>query len=363
MHKLLKYKVRRLALFVGVLLVANYCQAQTATGETLMLTLPRQSQHALITQRIGVTDITINYHRPLANGRQIWGKVVPYGQVWRAGANENTTITFSDPVAIEGQALDKGAYGLHMIPGENEWTVIFSKNSTSWGSFAYEQGEDALRVNVKPQTADAHDALAYDFDDVKPDSTVVTMRWDKVAVPFKVEVKVNDLVTASIHRQLHGLNQYYWEGWDDAAGYFLANKINLDEALKEEDLSIQAEERYDNLMNKSHILEAMGRKQDAEVFRIKALDMANALQLYGYARQLQGDKKQDEALALYRSNAKKFPDYWTSHLGLARVYSAHGDFDNAVKEIELSMAGAPDANKTALEGYAKKLQAKEDINR
>jgi tetratricopeptide (TPR) repeat protein len=192
---------------------------------------------------------------------------------------------------------------------------------------------------------------------------VVTMRWEKVSVPFKVHVNVNDLVTASIHRQMHGLNQYYWEGWDDAAGYFLANKINLDEALKDEDLSIQAEERYDNLMNKSKILDAMGKKQDAEVLRVKALDKANALQLYIYGRQLQGDKKQDEALAIFRSNAKKFPDYWTSHLGLARVYSAQGDFDNAVKELKLSMPGAPDANKNALDGYVKRLQAKDDINR
>jgi hypothetical protein len=229
------HRVRLLVLLSGVLLVASLSHAQTATGETLMLDLPRQSQHALVMQRIGITDITVNYHRPLADGRQIWGKLVPYGQVWRAGANENTTITFSDPVTIEGQALDKGTYGLHMIPGENQWTVIFSKNSTSWGSFTYKQEEDALRVNVKPQAAELHDALAYDFDDVKPDSAVVTMRWDKVAVPFKVEVKVNDIVTASIHRQMHGLNQYYWEGWDDAAGYFLANKINLDEALKDED--------------------------------------------------------------------------------------------------------------------------------
>jgi tetratricopeptide (TPR) repeat protein len=357
------HKIRLLVLIASVLRVASFCNAQTATGETLMLNLPRASQHALVTQRIGITDITINYHRPLANGRQIWGKLAPYGQVWRAGANENTTITFSDPVTIEGQALDKGTYGLHMIPGENEWTVIFSKNSTSWGAFTYKQDEDALRVNVKPQTAEAHDALAYDFDDLKADSAVVTMRWDKVAVPFKVQVNVNDIVTASIHKQLHGLNQYYWEGWDDAAGYFLANKINLDEALKDEDQSIQAEERYDNVMNKAHILEAMGRKQDADVARNKALGMANALQLYVYARGLQGEKKQDEALVIFRSNAKKFPDYWTSHLGMARVYSAQGDFDNAVKELKLSMAGAPDANKTALEGYAKRLQAKEDINR
>jgi len=328
-----------------------------------MLTLPRQSQHALITQRIGITDITINYHRPLANGRQIWGKVAPYGKVWRAGANENTTITFTDPVTIDGQPLDKGTYGLHMIPDENEWTVIFSKDSAAWGSFSYKQDDDALRVKVKPQTAEVHDALAYDFDDVKPDSTVVTMRWDKVAVPFKVEIKVNDLVTASIHRQLYGLNQYYWEGWDDAAGYFLANKINLDEALKDEDQSIQAEERFDNLLHKASILEAMGHKDDAVAFHNKALEKGSALQLYFYGRQLQGEKKQDEALAVFRSTAKKFPEYWTSHMGMARVYSAQGDFDNAVKEVKLSLAGAPDSNKANLENYVKRLQAKEDINR
>lgn len=356
-------KISPLALLSCVLLLGSLSQAQTATGETVMLDLPRASQHALVQQRIGLTDISINYHRPLANGRQVWGKLVPYGQVWRAGANENTTITFTDPVTIEGQSLDKGTYGLHMIPGQDQWTIIFSKNSSSWGSFTYKQDEDALRVTVKPQMTDMHDALAYDFDDVKPDSAVVTMRWEKVAVPFKVHINVNDIVTASIHRQMHGLNQYYWEGWDDAAGYYLANKINLDEALKDEDLSIQAEERYDNLMNKSKILEAMGRTQDAEAFRTKALDKANALQLYVYARQLQRDKKQDQALAIYKDNAKKFPDYWTTHLGLARVYSAQGDFDNAVKEIRLSLTGAPDANKNALEGFVKRLEAKDDINR
>src|SRR5579872_7151601 len=192
------HKVRVVALLSCVLLVASFAQAQTATGETLMLNLPRQSQHALVTQRIGITDITINYHRPLANGRPVWGKLVPYGEVWRAGANENTTVTFTDPVTIEGQTLDKGTYGLHMIPGENQWTVIFSKTSSAWGSFSYKQDEDALRVTVKPQAAEFHDTLTYDFDDVKPDSAVVTLRWEKVAVPFKVAVNVNELVAASI---------------------------------------------------------------------------------------------------------------------------------------------------------------------
>lgn len=355
-------RVRLLALLSVVVLTSSFTLSQTATSETLMLNLPRASQHALVSQRIGITDITINYHRPLTNGRQIWGKVVPYGQVWRAGANENTTITFTDPVTIDGQPLEKGTYGLHMIPGEKEWIVIFSKDSRAWGSFSYKQDDDALRVSVTPQSAELHDALAYDFDDVKADSAVVTMRWEKVAVPFKVHVNVNDIVTASIHQQEYGLNQYYWEGWDDAANYFLANKIHLDEALKDEDLSIQAEERYDNLLNKSKILATMGRPQDAEVFHTKALDMASPLQLYFYARQLQSEKKADEAFALFRKTAKKYPDYWTSHMGLARVYSSQGDFDNAAKEVKLSLTTAPDSNKANLEGYVKKLQAKQDIN-
>src|SRR5215471_4805749 len=123
------------SVFCAFLSTVSLCTAQTATSETLMLDLPRQSQHAVVMQRIGITDITINYHRPLANDRQLWGKIVPYGRVWRAGANENTTITFTDPITIENQSLARGTYGLHMIPGTNEWTVIFSTNSTSWGSF------------------------------------------------------------------------------------------------------------------------------------------------------------------------------------------------------------------------------------
>ena len=165
-------------------------------------------------------------------------------------------------------------------------------------------------------------------------------------------------------RQIRGLNQYYWETWDDLAGYYLANKTNLEEALKDEDKSIQTEERYDNVMNKSQILEAMGRKDDATAFRNKALEKASPQQLYFYGRQLQGEKKQEEAFAIFRANAKKFPDYWTSHVGLARVYSGEGDFDKAVKEMQTALAGVPDdANRTNLENYIKRLQSKQDINR
>jgi Protein of unknown function (DUF2911) len=128
------------------------------SAQSFVLDLPLRSQSAEVTQRIGVTDITIKYSRPLVNNRKIWGGLVPYGKVWRTGANTNTTITFSDPVMIEGKPLDKGSYGLHTIPSADEWTIIFSKNSTSWGSFTYDEKEDALRVNVKPKAAEMHNA-------------------------------------------------------------------------------------------------------------------------------------------------------------------------------------------------------------
>jgi len=343
---------------LGLLIVASTAHAQSA-----VLDLPRPSQRASITQRIGITDITINYHRPMVNGRKIWDSLVPYGKVWRAGANENTTIAFSDPVSIEGKPLDKGTYGLHMIPTENEWTVIFSKNSTSWGSFTYNQAEDALRVNVKPQPTEPHEALAYDFDLLTPNSAVITIRWEKIAVPFKVAVDVNPIVAKSLHNQLRGLAQYTWEGWDDAANYLLDNKVDLNEALSYEDKSIQNEERFDNLMTKSRILDALGRKDEPATTKNKAIAVANPLQLHIYGRQLQGQKHQDEAFVIFQSNAKKYPNQWFVHSGMARVYSGQGDFANAAKEMKVALSLAPEQQKPSIQGLIKRLEAKEDINK
>ena len=216
-------RVRHIALLLGVLLVAVASRAQSAIDD-----LPRPSQHAEVVQRIGVSDITINYSRPLVNGRKVFGGLEAYGKVWRAGANENTTIAFSDPVTIDGKPLDRGTYGLHMIPGENEWTVIFSKANASWGSFTYDQKEDALRVTVKPQASEFTEALTYEFDDLKPDSSVITMRWDKVAVPFKVAVNVNEVVEQNMRKHLRGLAQYTWDGWNDAADYLVNAKVDLE---------------------------------------------------------------------------------------------------------------------------------------
>ena len=332
-------------------------------AQSTVMNLPRPSQHAVLTQRIGITDITINYHRPLVNGRKVWGGLVPYGQPWRAGANENTTIAFSDPVTIDGQPLAAGTYGLHMIPSENEWTIAFSKMNAAWGSFTYNQAEDALRVTVKPAATDFHDALTYDFDNLKPDSAVVTLRWEKLAVPFTVAVNVHQVVEDSLHKQLRGLAQYTWEGWDDSANYLLAEKTDLDEALKYSNQSIQVEERYDNLMTKSQVLDALGRKDEATVARNQALDKADVNQLYGYALLLQQQKKQDEAFTVYRKVAKKYPDHWRAHAAMARVYSGQGDFNSALKEANAALPGAPDPVKPLLQAFIKKLQDKHDINK
>ena len=352
------HKVRFLLVSITLLFAAGLCQAQSA-----LLDLPRKSQNAQVTQTIGITNVTVKYSRPLVNGRKVWGGLVPYGEVWRAGANENTTITFSDPVSIEGKPLDKGTYGLFMIPKEDQWTVIFSKTATAWGAFTYKPEEDVLRVTVKPAASDFHDALLYNFDQLTPDSALVTLRWDKLAVPFKVSVNVPQVVEQSLAKQFRGIVQYTWVSYDDAANYFLDAKTDLPEGLKYADLSIGAEERYDNLMTKSRILAAMGKTDEAKTVAAQALAKADAPQSYQYARQLQRDNKQDEAFAIYRTIAKKYPTNLFAYAGLARIAVGDGNYDEAVKDMKLAKDAAPENAKNQIQGLINRLEAKENINK
>ena len=336
--------------------------ARVSFAQSFVLDLPRQSQRAEVSQHIGITDVTIHYHRPLVNERKVWGALVPYGEVWRAGANENTTITFSDAVMIEGKPLDKGTYGLHMIPTADDWTVIFSRNSTSWGAFTYDKAEDALRVTVKPKAADMHNALTYDFDQMQPDSAVAELEWEKIAVPFKISVDVHDLVQASLKKQLRNLSQYTWISWDDAATYLLTEKIAYNDALTYVSKSIENEDRYENEITKSKVLTALNRKDEATMAQKRALELATPLQVHLYGRQLQGEKRSDEAFAIFRENAKKHPDEWFVHSGLARIYCSQGKYDDAAKEMKLALARAPENQKTYVDGLVKKLESKQDIN-
>jgi tetratricopeptide (TPR) repeat protein len=207
-----------------------------------------------------------------------------------------------------------------------------------------------------------HNTLTYDFDDVQPNSAVVTMAWEKVAVPFKVEVDVHGIVEASVKKQIRGLGQYTWEGWDEAANYLLTEKVALDDALAYADKSIGVEDRYDNELTKSKVLAALNRKDDAATAEKKALDLASPLQVHLYARGLQGEKRNDEAFAIFRENAKKHPDQWFVHSGLARMYCGQGKFDDAAKEMKVALAGAPENQKSYVEGLVKKLETKQNIN-
>ena len=336
--------------------------ASLACGQTL-LTLPEASQRAVVTQRIGVSDVTITYHRPLVNGRKVWGGIVPYDQVWRAGANENTTIAFSDPVAVEGQPLAKGTYGLHMMPGTDTWTVIFSKASTAWGSFSYKQAEDSLRVTVKPQPAEFHEALTYDFDDVKPDSAVVTLRWEKLAVPFRVSTDEKEITLESLRTQLRGGVQYTWEGWAEAADYCLTSKTDLDEGLRWADRSIAVEERFDNVMLKSQLLDALHRDTEATAAKTHALELANVTQLYFFARQLQAQKQPAQAMDVFRQVARRYPEHWLGHMAVARLSSSTGDYTKAIQEIKIVQGlGVPEQQKANLEALLRRLEAQQDIN-
>lgn len=355
---MLKAHAQGVACFLVLLIPSAVGSAQS-----FVLDLPLPSQSAEVTQRVGITDITIRYHRPLVGDRKIWDGVVPYGKVWRGGANENTTITFTDPVMIEGKPLDKGTYGVHMVPTANDWTIIFSKNATSWGSFTYDQSEDALRVNVKPIAAEMHNALTYDFDQLQPNSTVVELEWEKIAVPFKVSVDVHSVVEADLKKQLRGLSQYTWMSWDDAANYLLAEKVDLKDALTYSGKSIEIEDRYDNELTKSKVLAALDRKDEAATAQKKALDLASPLQVHLFARQLQAEGHNEEALAIFRDNAKKHPDLWFVHTGLARVYSSAGKYDEAVNEMKLAISAAPDNQKTYLNGLLAQLESKHDINK
>jgi hypothetical protein len=328
------------------------------------LDLPDVSQAAVNKQRVGLTDVTITYHRPLVNGRKIWGGLVPLGEVWRAGANQNTTIEFSEPVSVEGKALAKGIYGLHMIPTADAWTVIFSKMSKAWGSYTYKQDEDALRVTVKPHPTEMEEALEYAFEDLKPDSATITMRWEKLAVPFKIAINDAEATVANVRNQMRGRAQYEWGASNQAAQFCLNKKTNLDEALKWVDLSIQNEERFENLTTKADLLKVMNKSDEAKKTWDKALAKTTAQQLYSYGRRLQSEKKDAEGMEILKDVAKRYPGTVFGYLANARIKSAAGDFAGAAEDAKKAQAAAPsDQQKNNIKLLVDRLQAKQDINK
>ena len=230
--------------------------------------MPQASPKASVLLKLGVTDIKIDYHRPFVRGRQVLGKLIPLGKVWRAGANEATKISFSTSVLIEGQKIPAGTYGLFMLPNENEWEVIFNKVSEQWGAFTYKQSADFLRVKVKPQTAQHQEALEYRMAVISGDSAEISLNWGKLKIPFKISVDSIKLAKTK------AFLTFNWQTAWFAANYFFNEKRDLDEALKWSKVGVALNESYSTLIMKARVLGEMKRNTDAIKTAEKAIQVA-----------------------------------------------------------------------------------------
>ncbi|MBI2214322.1 MAG: DUF2911 domain-containing protein [Acidobacteria bacterium] len=252
--------MRKLALTVFILALTLPLAAQIET--------PQASQSASVTQTIGTTKITVEYHRPGVKGRQIWGGLVPYATPWRMGANEATTLTVSDAVKIEGKELAAGKYSFFAIPGNETWTLILNKDPEQWGAYGYDQAKDALRVEVKPTAAPHTEWMRFTIDPASPTSAIVTLNWEKLAVSMKVDVDVKSIVWTDVDKTLAS-------SYGSAAGWALESGERLDEGLAWIDKSIAISgENIFNLWTRARILHKMGRAKDAVPVMEKSLSMA-----------------------------------------------------------------------------------------
>jgi tetratricopeptide (TPR) repeat protein len=371
-----------------VLAAAAMGIAAVSASAAAPLTTPRESQAASISQSIGIVKVSVDYssprvHAPNGTDRKgaIWGKLVPYGMTnlgfgtckecpWRAGANENTVFSTSEDLMIEGQKLPAGSYGLHMIPAEapNDWTVIFSKNHSAWGSFFYDPAEDQLRVKVKPAKSDYREALTYSFTDSHADKATLTLQWEELAVPIAITVpNSNDLYMAALRHELRAEPGFDWQNIVQASQFALQHS-HPDEGLAWAQMAVNGQtgqENFRSLVNLADAQEANNKTADATATRDKAFNhpTASPLDLHAYARQLLNRKKKDEAIRVWNLNAKLHPKVWPVNVGLARANSAAGNYPEALKYAKLAAAEAPDEiNKKSLEGAIKKLEAGQDIN-
>jgi hypothetical protein len=340
------------------------------------------NRRASVSETIGVTDVAIDYNRPRVKGRdgKIWGQLIPAGYVdqgfgtsksapWRAGANENTTIAFSTDVTIEGKPLPAGKYGFFVAYGPDQCTLIFSRNSTSWGSFFYDPSEDVLRVNVKPVALDNKvEWLKYEFTNETDTTATVALEWEKLMIPFTVGVDYASTQLASFRRELRSERGFTWEAWNEAAAWCLAHNTNYDEALlwanNATDPNFGGNTVFTTWNTKAQLLRKLGKDSEADSIMKKAQPMASMAELHQYGRQLLAQKKVKEAMDVFTANYKKFPHEVMTNMGLARAYSAEGDYKTALKYVTDAQALTPPngPNNANLTQMAAKLKNGQDIN-
>ena len=347
-------------LFFPLALAGLVLGTGAATGQLPPLQLPQASPEASVSQVVGLTDITIKYHRPAVNKRTVWGELVPYGQVWRAGANENTTIEFSSPVSMGGKTIPAGTYGLHMWPtSDKEFSVILSSVASAWGSFSYDEKEDVVRVPVSPKPGpDFEERLEYRFENPTETSVDVVMQWEKLTVSFPIQVDTNAVVMASLKAQLRGLPRFGWQAWNTAANWALTHDQDLGEALKWADQSVTTQATFQNLRTKAAILEKKGDTTQAEALRAQAMKIATEADINQYGYTLLGQKKYDEAIAVFRKNIKDYPNSWNVYDSLGEALAAKGDNKASIESYRKAMSMTTDATqKKRIEDILAKMKA------
>ena len=332
---------------------------------------------------MGITSITLTYGRPDVNKREgkIYGdgNVVPYGfsttsfitnkptAPWRAGANDNTTVTFEHDVKVEGKDIKAGTYGLHMAIGTDNVTIIFSNQSEAWGSFYYDEKYDALRVVVKSVVLDKSvEWLKYEFIEHKEKSCVIAMQWERLSVPFKVEVDVDNIVIARLREQTTSQKNFNSTNMIQASSFCFNKNINLEEALGWAQRAVtgfNGQKSYVSLRNLATGYEKLNRLPQADSVMIEALSMATVNQFVGYGRALITQKRNDKSVEVLQAAKTKFGDGFTVNNALMFAYSAKGDFASAIKSAEKAMTQASnDVAKKTLEGQLIKLKERKDIN-
>lgn len=339
-HTVMKHQQKTfLILFLLTFSIFSYAQIPSA------LQVPLKSQRAQVTQRIGFTDVSVTYHSPAVNGRKIWGSnIAPYDGkpfLWRAGANENTTISFTDDVVIEGKQLAAGTYGLHMIPTEKEFTIVFSKNHSSWGSYFYDESEDALRVIVQPEESPFREWLTYDFEVRAQDHLVLSLKWENIKIPMKIEV--NDEVTLGhIRAQLRSSPAFTSDGWKNAANYCLQNDLNLEEALTWIDRALRTEGSFENYQIKAGIQEKLGNESEAlETLKLSFNEASPDVLMRFVSSQIRGESL-DKAKMAADHLEKNHASSWQTHYAMSTVLSQEGDPKKSLKHLEKALKSAPE---------------------
>jgi len=320
-------------------------------AQNYRLELPWPSPHATLSQVVGLTTLSVDYHRPGVNGRVIWGGLVPYDTVWRAGANENTVLSSTSDFTVGGVTLPAGRYGVFTIPGRERWTIILSRQANAWGAFSYNPTEDAVRFTVTPKPAEFTERLAYDFDDPTPNTVTLILRWEKLAVSFPIGLNTDQVVLDSLASQLRNLPRFWGTAWEQASAWALNNTTNLDLAETWADTAVALAPTFASYNLKAAILDRRGKRDEADSLRKAHLATANEAQLNAYGYQLLNQKRNTEALAIFIRNTKDHPDSWNAWDSLGEAYAVTGDKAKAITNYQKALSLTRDpAQKKRIEG-------------